>query len=528
MHPGLWRLLLLRTRAGIRRKLRNLRTPRGFSYLILALGVLALLIFNRAFNGAMRNELQQIDTSLAWQFDLRFLARALAGLCAMTLLVGSGPSIYFNPAEIQFLFSAPIPRRDFLKYKFALYLSGLVVTAIILGVLSRQAAGFAQAFWGSLNALLFVQLFTTTLGIIDHKWTLAGTRFIRSLTLVTVFSLGAVALWQSLGAENSQPVLLETVLTAPFMIFAKTYFATNLWPDLCLWGLAAFAANLGLLAIMLQVDYDFREEVVLKSEQFHNRWLKANRTGIWGDTSTNHWRVPFIFGRSAWAVLVWRQLTMMLRTFRGGLTKILVAAAAFGPLMAMTPNHLSTIMLGLSVWAGLFLIPKVMTFDFRSDWDNMILLRTLPLEAWKIVSAQLVLPTLLATLIEATALVSILIFSPNETGLRYLALLLFLPPVNLAVFAGDNLLFLLFPAPLTPIGRLDFEFFGRSMIELLLRSTIIGLIAGLSLALALLINMAIGYALIAGLLSVWLVSLSLVTAMIPLLAWAYLRFNLVE
>jgi hypothetical protein len=520
MHSALWLLLGLRTRAAIRLKLRELRTARGRVYLLLGLAVVSLVFGSRIVNEVLLTNLQQATSLIEMRSSEDMLTAMLAAVCLLTLVVSSGPAIYFSPSEANLLFSGPFSRRDLLFYKFLSYLAGVVVTALVFAFFARHQTSFAGAFLGTVAAMLFVQLFATTVSLLDIE-----VRYFRTLVIILFVSFGVIVIWQSLSNADGIRTGIAAALMMPFRIFVRTFLAERLWPDLMIWGFAAVATNLVLLGFLVWKNIDYREAVTATSQKLHQRWLRARRSGVWGDYRTSKWRLPYFLGHSAFGVMVLRQMTTAVRTFRGAMIKMLLVALCIGPLLSFVPAQSMPITFGLCISLSLFLLPKVITFDFRSDWDYMMILRSLPLRPSRIALAQLVTPVILLSMLEAVGLVSMLPFVSYRTGIILSWTIAILLPFNALVSATDNLLFLLFPATLTPVGRLDFEFFGRSLIEFFVRMLVISMACGASLALGSVVASQVGDILLGLGIAFWAVFSTATGLMVPALAWAFERFD---
>lgn len=525
MRSALWLLLGLRTRAAIRIKLRKLRTVRGWAYLLLGLAVIFLIVGSRELNDVLLTNLQLANSSFDLLGSEDLLTAMLAAMCLLTLVVSPGPAVYFSPAETNFLFCGPFARRELLFYKLFSYVAGVTVTALVVAILARDQSSMAAVFIGTLTAMLFIQLLATTVSMLDIELHFRGVRYFRTLVVILFAIFGSLILWQSLGTDIGSRSGIIVVLTMPFRIFIRTFLAPSIWPDLVIWGTAAIAANLMLFGLLLWRNIDYREAVTTTSHQMHQRWVRARRSGVWGDYRTTSWRIPYFLGHSAVGMMAWRQITTAIRTSRGSMIKLLLFALCFGPCLSYLPARLMTLTIGLAISLSVFLLPKVITFDFRSDWDYMMYLRSLPLRPTRIALAQLVTPTVITTLIEAVCIASAFPFVSDRAGSILLWLLAILLPFNALIYAADNLLFLLFPAPLTPVGRLDFEFFGRSLIEFFVRMLVISIAVGLSIALGSFVASQLGNMLLGLGIAFWAVFSTAIALIVPALAWAFQRFD---
>jgi hypothetical protein len=120
-----------------------------------------------------------------------------------------------------------------------------------------------------------------------------------------------------------------------------------------------------------------------------------------------------------------------------------------------------------------YILPRTLICDFRGDLSRMETYKTLPIAPWRICAGQLVVQVLLAYIIALTMIVSIALFEDRLTLPVALAMAAFALPFTLLIYAVENTISLLFPAKLVPMGRADFEFLGRSLIEFIMKTIII-------------------------------------------------------
>src|SRR5262249_45993353 len=114
MDSALWLLIRLQVRGWLRSLWRSLRSPRG---LVLALLGLFFFIPWLMLVAAER------DGALPEQQVRNGGPGILLVYCLMNVLLSAGEkTVYFSPAEVTFLFTAPFRRRRLLAYKVALTL----------------------------------------------------------------------------------------------------------------------------------------------------------------------------------------------------------------------------------------------------------------------------------------------------------------------------------------------------------------------------------------------------------------------
>jgi hypothetical protein len=106
--------------------------------------------------------------------------------------------------------------------------------------------------------------------------------------------------------------------------------------------------------------------------------------------------------------------------------------------------------------------------------------KTLPIAPWRICAGQLVVQVLLSYIVALTMIVSFLVFDGRLSGPIALALAAYALPFTLLLYAVENTIFLMFPAKPIPMGRADFEFLGRSLIEFIAKTIVILLAVALA------------------------------------------------
>ena len=171
--------------------------------------------------------------------------------------------------------------------------------------------------------------------------------------------------------------------------------------------------------------------------------------------------MPF-FRKGPMGAIAWRQW-LGSRRYVGSLLTALVIPG----IMAMTPMVVVADPLGafLATAAALafytfLLLPTALRFDFRRDLDRMAMFKSLPISAHAMTLGQLTTPVIISSLFQATVL-AIAALIHGQTALFYLGTLLVLLPVNVLVFALENLIFILYPYR---IGQEGLEIFLRTML----------------------------------------------------------------
>src|SRR5690606_23980603 len=131
----------------------------------------------------------------------------------------------------------------------------------------------------------------------------------------------------------------------------------------------------------------------------------------------------------------------------------------------------------------------------------------------------------LSSAIELVMICSTLLFFEGTTATVLIALTVFTVPFSLLLYGLDNLVMLAFPTKLMPIGRVDFDFIGRTLLDFILKTIIIvTAVVGAG---------AVGYAALNATgqswfwfaLASWLTIAGLGLLTVPSLGYAFRRFN---
>jgi hypothetical protein len=538
MDARLVKLLLLRLRGGVRQRLRELKTPRGVLFLLVTLAVIAVLMIQPAalpsnlFGSLFTRDSAQLREQAAQYMPIGLLAGFLLTVC-----ISPSPGLYFNPTEVNLLFGGPFTRRSVLLYKLGGYAFGVLLSSLLIALLLPDSAFTpASAFLGSFLTLLFIQLLTVAAGLLGQVP--VRCRFARVKCSYVLMAVGAL-----LAAVGAYPADLSGglavalsrfqasfgggLLLAPFEVYAHIFLARSNVPDLLAWTMLGLAMNAGLAAAVIRLDRHAYEASTAASLELHQRWDRARRGGLpWGAQ-------PRIVSSSSCPAMLsgigpiaWRQMLAAIRVSRKALLTFLSIAVIAGPLLVIAGSEISIWSLAAGVFVvAVFVLPRTLVFDFRSDLETLQNFKALPLPAWKICIGQLAAPVFLTCLIEGVLLVSTAIFIDSQTRGFPIGIGLFLPPFNLLLYEAENLFFLLFPAPLVPVGRADFDFMGRTLVGYAITATVLIGSCLMAAVAGYLIAKATGLSWPAFAAGGWF-SLALIAAlMLPLLGWAFNRFD---
>ncbi len=470
--------------------------------------------------------------------------------CVLTILTLFGStrdsSLYFAPAEIDFLFPGPFRRRQLIAYKLTMVVLGSLFSALIIGLTSRvMSTRFAASLIGAALGIVFIQLVQMVLALaINLVGALAWSRAWRylvgglmGLVVVAVFPSRAALLatdWAAFGQAVEHSPATALVL-APFRPFVFTFTAQT-WSGLATWGSVALTVDLVLMGLIFALDAGYLEASAGASE----RRLAQVKKVIGGGgtvkmgrrrTGWLRFRPPAPIWMGGVGPNLWRQLTSAM----GDPARLVVILGVVGSLcwfqtwiLPRTPDARSAI---LPVGAGLagsliFLLSMFLSFDFRGDLDVMETLKTLPIAPSRLALGQVLTPAILATLIQAGGCAGLILgtASPPEDWPVVMIVLTYLFPANLFFFGIENLLFLWYPTRMVA-GQFNGLAVARQMLLVLAKGIAVGLAVGIVAAVGALGYFASGRQWGVALVLAWLVLLGLAIALLPLLGRAFLDFD---
>jgi hypothetical protein len=516
MDPALLRLLAMRTRGALRLRLMQLFSLRGALFLVALGGILWLTI---ATGNTVPTETLLVGASLdsaAVRAQIEtFMPLALFGMTLLTVALTTGPSFHFSPSEINLLFVGPFSRRDLLLYKFIAYAAGAALSAALLLPFAQSEAGSAFAtFSAAFLTLLFVQLNSAAAGM---AWqALQGNRLARlkwpAMALVCAVALVAlVHAWVTPDRSMSgllsdlRHSLIGSILLLPYIVFAELFLARTETSDLALWAMLAVLINGLLLWTVIRLDRHTSEQALLEHTRLSDRWERMRQGGSFWATERSEVRsirsAPTLGGLGP---IAWRQAIKSVRNSAKLIAIFMAFGACAGPLSSIagvSPTSEHGLVM-IFFFFG-FILPRSLICDFRGDLSRMETYKTLPIPPWRISMGQLVVQVLLSYAVALVMIASFLVFGDRLATSVALVLAAFALPLTLLLYAVENTIFLLFPAKPIPMGRADFEFLGRSLIEFILKTVVILVAAALAFGVGVLLFTTLGSTLFLAGLASW-------------------------
>src|SRR5262245_15910112 len=342
----------------------------------------------------------------------------LLAITALTwILPGNSNLLSFSDAEIQFLFPAPIPRRQLLIHRMLRSQLGLLFGSVVVGVMTPSIDGFARLRLSIATWLILVTAKVYFAGVTLSRAKLAArqARAVRVawtpiVVLATAVAIVVIALARAFTvAMPSNPVELFTrirdvaaqpvvrVVLWPFVAVARPVFSE--WPMPYLTSLALAFGVLAVAGIwVLQSDQAFEEAAAAAAEHRATE-MKQHRASyrVRGDGWTLL-PVGRPEGAFAWKAamqtvrLVDRRAALRVVALLFALTVISVSMGR-GNGFATIVGFFATMGTGMAV----FLAPQVLRIDMRQDLGHLELLKTWPVAPAAVVRGQLLLPGALIT-----------------------------------------------------------------------------------------------------------------------------------
>ncbi len=486
MDAALLRLLAMRMRGGLRLRLMQVVSLRGALLLLAMVGIVWLLVASReAVPNAELLDIARFDSEAMHAQISTFMPLGLLGMTLLTVVLTTGPSFHYSPTEINFLFVGPFSRRDLILYKFIAYAAGAGLSAALLAPFAQaQTGSVLSAFLAAFLTLLFVQLNSAAAGMAWQAF--EGNRLARlkwpATAALFVFAVGAIIYAAAAPDRTIFDLLSElrhswigTVILIPYIVFTELFLARTQSSHLAFWGIMAVLINVALLWAVVRLDGRTSERSLRDNARLSDRWERMKQGGsFWATERIEVRSIPNAPTLAGVGPIAWRQAIKAVRNSSKVIAVFIVVAACAGPLTSVIGIPITddrALVMLLFFFA--FILPRTLICDFRGDLSRMETYKMLPIAPWRICMGQLVVQVLLAYIVALTMIVSVLLFEDRLTAPVALALALFALPLTFLIYAVENTIFLLFPTKLVPMGRADFEFLGRSVVEFIVKMGII-------------------------------------------------------
>ncbi|MBL0940998.1 MAG: hypothetical protein IBJ03_19090 [Gemmatimonadaceae bacterium] len=458
------------------------RNPRYLVAVVLGVFYLWWALFRNT-----RGEHAPFTTMLNSPTTLLIASALLLVTSARWWLFGSDRSaLAFTPAEVQFLFPAPITRRELVHAKLLRMQLAILVNTLVFSVIFRgNAANFvtwerAIGWWLLFSTLALHRLGASIVrsGAMDHGS--EGRR--RSAASIVVFgalfagvAYGLIAALPELRAASQEGLraflrAMSTALEAPVphaaLWPARLLTSPILSPGTSAWPVQALLSA-GVLVLhylwIVRLDAAF-EEAAIEATQHRADRLHRFRTSQMGQARSRKGKLVSVprlalTGRPEVAI-AWKNVAAALRggSWKTQLVSFVIGLSVLATLARSTSRDAGDIFVGVSIGWGamlLFIGPLWMRFDLRLDLPRLAMLKTMPLPGWRIVTAQIAAVTILHSITVWSLMVVplvMLIQDPalfKETGATIpilASIAVGVPAFNALMFTIHNGVALLFPA----------------------------------------------------------------------------------
>ena len=477
MNPGLVFLLRHKPIGWCRAVRRRVSGTKGALLALGMLALVALLIGPQIF--------------LASQVSAESIAETAASarlwgppaLMLMALLgMSSGVGLLFRQSEIDFLFPAPVGRRELLLYHVLGKLSVVLLSSLWVAIFTlRWAPHWYAGMVGLFFGLSFLQLASQLASLILCSFSVRANKHVRRLVVfgsIALAGLGALAARQQMSAETTFAESARelvgstgvTVAAAPARVFVEI-FASETPGAFAVWTAAGLAILITLFVLIVLLDVAYTEGAVRSTRKVQER-LQRMRSGgglmvapASGVARFSLPRMPWLGGAGPMA---WRQGVEALRNARGiAMTAMLTVGV---PVVFIAVSASGTDADGPSAGPMGYVMILVMTvlmtqnlaLDFRRDLDRMAYLKSLPLPAGAVALGQILPAIGVFTVLQAIA-IGILALALGVALPFPAPMLLLLVPFNWLSMALDNILFLMYPYRFVPKEAGNVQFLGRAM-----------------------------------------------------------------
>ncbi len=483
----------LRFRAAVLGRFKQLKTLKGVFFVAVIVAIVVLLRRSFVRYASEENYIIELSTAAASQW----YTLGLLAACFSTVLTSSGSPLHFSLAEMNILSSAPIRRSSLVVYKVLSYFLGAILSALLLSLLlPKTELNRAVIFSSVVLSLIFIQLLSAVLVmgamVARKRWPYLPSKkhlllFYLPIAMVCIviassfrvppesLQLGMVDRLSVL-ANDATDWALVAALASPFELFSSLYVVPDSVSEYLTRVFLGLTVLCGLIIAIVVLDRFLIDETSASSLVAHNRWQSILKGGSVWQSGTGKLRsrsAPMVFGSAA--SIAWSQWLRLFRsvpTIAYGLPSL---SLLMGVILGMNGSAIvaSRLFPPLLFFLLVFMLPKILTYDFRGTLGIVEKLKALPTSSTSICAGQLFTPVVFASILQWLVIVGALPFASNQAILILLALASMVIPINFLIYAIDNISFLFFPSRLVPVGRMDFDFLGRSLLDFLLKCIVL-------------------------------------------------------
>jgi len=480
MNPALAQLLREQRTAKLRRLLRNLQSRRKLLLTVAAL-LLAVFWLGNAVASILFRTPYPVET-VRNGIVLSLMAYSLWQVIRVAWQRPEAP-IEWSPSEREFLEAGPFSRREILTYRLATVMTATAVKAACAALLLiPDLPVWPVGFVGIFLALACIELLRMSLEIATHG---ISPRLYRGFQAVVFgglfvgvcYVLSAVLRDAPAESARSTTHLLRRLLTGVTELRATA--AGRVWEslftpfgemitttDFVSWGflngcLFSLLVVGGLTVVVICVDGYFQSSTV-QAERRRYTPEQQSSTAARSRASRSSVRLPRVPQCRGAGPLGWRQFVGAMK-HRAGLLLVFTAPAGLSLIPLLQPLEPQQTFLHVTaglVFYSFLLLPAALKFDFRRDYDRLYALKLLPVSSAATVCGQLATPVILTSCFQTATLIAAFCLRPVSPAL-FVASVAILLPLNVIIYALENLIFLLSPHRVKQEG---FEVFLRTIL----------------------------------------------------------------
>lgn len=401
-------------------RLRRLRDPKYLIGFIAALVYFWFMFLRRiaASHGFAALQNQQFSLIRA---ELGAIVVLVIMLLAWLLPTGSG-GLEFSPAEIQFLFPAPLARWQMLLYNKLLRTQPQIIGTCLVGTIAGFGGRMFIGLWLSYTALnvyftfvafarvrlqqLHVNFFVRLI-VVGGAFAALVSYLLRHLSLQQLRDAGET--FTRSGKMISIGGVFDSTLMKTLLFLPRQYVQTAAPSSLASFALAStVVAAMGVLFFFLAVRLDvaFEEASVIYSAKRAERAERRNERNLGTVVSVR--RMPPLFTMRETGIpevaIVWKNLIAATRT---SVVWTLIVLAVFvsaiaGALRMHDPAGYTTIGAMMLCFALFFPImgTGLITADFRTDLARLDILKSFPISGERLLVAELAAPLVIISIVE--------------------------------------------------------------------------------------------------------------------------------
>jgi len=278
--------------------------------------------------------------------------------------------------------------------------------------------------------------------------------------VVSAFALGLYLAWSSATSVDGMLRWMATfgpvqLLSFPFRMVVETVLAERVFPDLLLWGGGLLCVDALLVIAIVAVDADYMERSLAAGERDFARLKQLRRQQsafvIVGKVR-GRWRPsppPYLAGAGP---IAWRQAVLAVRSELFWNAVAMVSTISIGFIVLARTGIMPTATApGMIIFSLVLMLPTMLQADFRSDLGRIDVIKSLPVGPSAVVAGQLAVPVAVGVALWWVFAILLVMMGMIPPRLFWLVCALALP-VNLYLFAVENLFCLAFPFTITRGG----------------------------------------------------------------------------